>query len=183
MDEYKMLDNIKAHSIVVTKVSFLIASFLLKRGANISMEKVIAGSLLHDIGKTEGLKTGKDHVKIGVDICTKKGFYEIADLISEHVILKYFNENAPYTEKEIIYYSDKRVNHDKIVSLEERLKYIIERYSKGNKIVEYHIRENFALCKRVEKKLFKELPFTPSELPELAQKVVFDPEKGLIRWE
>ena len=182
MDEYQMLDNIKAHSIAVTKVAFLIASFLSKKGADISIKKVIAGALLHDIGKTESLKTGKDHVEIGVSICIKKGFYEIVDLVSEHVILKYFDENAPYTEKEIIYYSDKRVNHDKIVSLEERLRYIIERYSRGNRIMEHYIRENFALCRRVEKKLFKELPFTPSELSEIAQRIVFDPEKGLIKW-
>lgn len=182
MDKYSMLENIKSHSIMVAKVAFVIADSLIKRGADLSMEKVIAGALLHDIGKTEGLRTGKDHVKIGVEICQKNGLYEIAELISEHVILNRFSIDSPYNEKEIVYYSDKRVNHDKVVSLEERLSYIIERYSKGDRLIADAIKRNFELCKKVEKKLFRELPFSPSEIPKLVQFVLFDRENGLIRW-
>ncbi len=182
MDKYSMLENIKKHSIMVAKVAFVITDFLIKGGAELSMEKIIAGALLHDIGKTEGLKTGKDHVKIGVEICQKNGLHEIAELISEHVILKEFSMDSPYNEKEIIYYSDKRVNHDKVVSLEERLSYIIERYSRGDDDVADAIRRNFEVCKEVEKKLFKELPFSPSDIPKMVNLVIFDKKSGSIRW-
>ena len=182
MEEHSMLQNIKAHSIVVTKVAYVISYFLIRSGESISIKKVIAGALLHDIGKTEGLRTGKDHVEIGIRICNQHGFDEISELIAEHVILKKFDPHASCSEKEIIYYSDKRVNHDKIVNLSERLAYIIHRYSRGDKYIAEAIRKNFELCQDVEKKLFKKLPFSPDEIPKLAHLVFLDTKKGLIGW-
>jgi len=182
MEKHSMLENIKAHSIMVTKVAYVISYFLLKAGETISMQKVIAGALLHDIGKTEGLRTGRDHVEIGVEICNQHGFNEISELVAEHVILNKFDPDSKCTEKEIIYYSDKRVNHDKVVTLNERLEYIINRYSRGNKYIADTIRKNFELCRKVEEKLFKKLPFSPDEIPKLAKLVFFDSKKGLIGW-
>ncbi len=182
MDRYGMLDNIKAHSIMVTKVAYIISYELIDQGNTISMQKVLAGALLHDIGKTEALRSGKDHTKIGVEICIDNGFHEVAEIVAEHVILKKFSPKYPYTEKEIIYYSDKRVNHDKVVSLEERLHYILERYSKGDQKMSKVIRKNFELCKKVEEKLFKNITFSPNELVHLVNKISFDTQKGLIGW-
>jgi hypothetical protein len=61
------------------------------------------------------------------------------------------------------------VNHDKIVSLEERLKYLITRYAKGQKLLIDAIKMNFEICRKVEKKLFSELDFPPESLPRLAR--------------
>ena len=71
-----------------------------------------------------------------------------------------------YSEKEIVYYADKRVNHDKIVSLQERLAYILERYAKKKKNLHHLIKKNFELCARIEQKLFKWLKFSPESLAE-----------------
>ncbi len=182
MEKHSMLKNIKAHSVMVTKVAYVISYFLLKAGETISMQKVIAGALLHDIGKTEGLKTGRDHVEIGIEICNQHGFNEISELVAEHVILNKFDPDSECTEKEIIYYSDKRVNHDKVVTLNERLEYIINRYGRGDKHIADAIRKNFELCRKVEEKLFKRLPFSPDEISKLARLVFIDPKKGLIGW-
>jgi hypothetical protein len=76
--------------------------------------------------------------------------------------------NGRYSEKEIVFYADKRVNHDKIVSLTERLDYLIERYGGNQKGLEDAIRMNFDLCKAVEKKLFTRLDFGPESLASLA---------------
>jgi hypothetical protein len=69
-------------------------------------------------------------------------------------------------EKEIVYYADKRVNHDKIVSLEERLAYLITQYGKGDERLIRRMGRNFDLCKQVENKLFAKLPFTPDQIAE-----------------
>ena len=45
MEKYQMLDNIKAHSLVVANVAHLLARSLLNAGIFISLEKVIAGAL------------------------------------------------------------------------------------------------------------------------------------------
>jgi hypothetical protein len=61
------------------------------------------------------------------------------------------------------------VNHDKIVSLKERLAYLIERYGGNQEGLEDAIRINFDLCKAVEKKLFTRLDFGPESLASLAE--------------
>ena len=69
MDKYGMLDNIKAHSAIVEKVAVIIAKGLIEVGSDLSLEKVIAGALLHDIGKTMCLNTNINHAPKGKEIC------------------------------------------------------------------------------------------------------------------
>jgi putative nucleotidyltransferase with HDIG domain len=169
MDKYQMLENIKAHSIVVAKVAHLIARGLLDAGLDISLEKTTAGALLHDIGKTASLNSDENHAEIGQQICLQNHLDEIADIVREHVILKNYNLSDNYSEKEIVYYSDKRVNHDKIVTLEERLNYILGRYGKNQERLHQLIKENFELCKKVEEKLFSKLDFSHESLAHLVK--------------
>ncbi len=169
MEQYGMLDNIKAHSIMVEKIATLIGQGLKDAGMDISLEKVVAGALLHDIGKSLCLNTGDDHEAKGREICLKNHLHEIADIVGEHVRLKDYHLDSPMSEKEIVYYADKRVNDDKVVSLEERLRYLIRRYGKNMKHISQRIRENFQLCKAVEKKLFAKLNFRPEDLLDLTR--------------
>jgi uncharacterized protein len=170
MKRYGMLDNIKAHSVVVAKIALLIAEGLEQAGEDISVEKATAGALMHDIGKTASLKNGGDHTEIGRQICLRNNFEEIADIVREHVLLKHYELEGDYSEKEIVYYADKRVNHDMIVSLDERLTYILERYGNNQKGLRLRIRKNFELCAKVEKKLFTKLNFRPEFLSVLVEK-------------
>ncbi|MFZ0447642.1 MAG: HD domain-containing protein [Desulfatiglandaceae bacterium] len=164
MAEYEMLDNIREHSIVVAKIAALLARGLQKAGESVELKKVIAAALMHDIAKTSCLKNGKDHAEEGRKICLQNNLEEIAPIVAEHVILKTYLIDGRFSEKEIVYYADKRVNHHSVVSLEERLRYIIERYGgKGNGRREA-IERNFALCKKIEAALFRLLPFSPEEL-------------------
>ena len=166
MDRYKMLDNIRDHSIVVEKVAKLIAQGLQRTGVAISMEKVTAGALMHDIGKSICLESNQDHAAKGIEICLKNNLDEITDIVGEHIILKDYDSDSEIHEKEIIYYADKRVNHDKVVSIEERLEYLLFRYAKNNKDLGKLIKDNFDICRAVEKKLFAKLDFGPDVLAE-----------------
>ena len=69
MEQYHMLPNIREHSIVVARVAEIITHGLLEAGQNLSLEKVIAGALLHDIGKTACLDNDDDHAAKGLAIC------------------------------------------------------------------------------------------------------------------
>ena len=153
MEVYEMLEHIRSHSIMVEKIARIITQGLQEAGVELSMEKVTAGALMHDIGKTYCLKHGGDHTAIGRRFCLDNHLYEIADIVGEHVRLKGYNENQPVNEKEIVYYADKRVNHDQAVSLEERLQYILRRYGQSEADLVRLIRKNFDLCKQVEKKI------------------------------
>lgn len=168
MDKYEMLEHIKAHSFVVAKVAHFLSRTLLDAGIDISLEKATVGALMHDIGKTASLKSGQDHTDIGRKICLENNFHEIAEIVGEHVRLKNYNLNGRFSEKEIVFYSDKRVNHDTIVSLEDRLVYILERYGRNHEELCNAIRANFGLCKEVETKLFNKLNFSADKLAYLA---------------
>ena len=169
MDRYQMLENIKAHSVVVARITHLIARCLFDAGQTISVEKATAGALLHDIGKTSSLKSGGDHAEIGRQICLKNHLDEIADMVGEHVRLRDYDLNGHYSEREILFYADKRVNHDRIVDLEERLAYILERYGRGRERLSHAIIGNFELCRKVEIKLFRKLDFSPGSLYHFAE--------------
>ncbi len=164
MDKYQMLDHIKAHSIVVARVARMIAHGLQAVNPNISVLKTTAGALLHDIGKTPSLSTGGNHAKLGERICIENGFVEIAPIVAEHVILKDYSLNDADSEKEVVFYADKRFNHDCIVTLDEREAYIIERYGLGQEELCRRIQSNFELCGQVEEKLFRNLKFSPESL-------------------
>jgi uncharacterized protein len=169
MDRYGMLDHIKEHSIVVEKVASLIARSLVEAGEELSLRKVTAGALLHDIAKTSCLGTGQDHAAKGEEICLQNRLDEIAEIVGQHVHLRGYSPTSPVVEKEIVYYADKRVNDNRVVSLEERLNYLLVRYGRNEKAIHRLIKENFELCKAMEKKLFAKLAFTPDALPVLVE--------------
>ena len=164
MEKYGMLENIKAHSMVVEKVASVLARSLRQAGEDLVLEMVTAGALMHDIAKTECLRTKEDHAKKGKAICLDHRLYEIADIVAEHIVLAEFDSNHAVREKEIVYYADKRVNNDVVVSLEERLEYLLDHYGGERESLKELIRENFKLCKAVEKKIFSRLSFQPQEV-------------------
>jgi len=164
MDEFRMLGNIRDHSIIVARVAELMATGLLKAGVSISLEKTIAGALLHDIGKTICLYQGGDHAQLGREICLRRNLYEVADIVGEHVRLREFRPEGGVSEKEIVYYADKRVNHNAVVTLAERVQYIIDRYGGNDREVCRRIRANFIQCELVERKLFARLDYSPKDI-------------------
>jgi len=173
MEQYAMLDNIREHSFVVARVAETILDNLHppeKNGCTLpDRDLVRAGALLHDIAKTICLDGSCRHADEGMRICTEHKFPEIAQIVKEHVILSAFHRDryrrGQFSAIELIYYSDKRVMHDTVVSLDERIAYIIDRYSSGNPEIIKRIRENFSLCVELETYLFQFLPFTTEALP------------------
>jgi uncharacterized protein len=169
MNACGMLENIKAHSFKVEQIALLIAEGLKKNSINISLKKVTAGALLHDIAKTMCLGSTEDHAIRGREICIENNFMEIAEIVGEHIQLKSYEPGSEVNEKEIIYYSDKRVNHDEIVTLEKRLEYLINRYANNQKALIGRIEANFRKCREVEKKIFSNLNFSPEDLAALVK--------------
>lgn len=172
MEEYAMLDNIRAHSLMVARVAQLLLQGLAdspKTNANIPSEKlVLAGALLHDIAKTPCLNNSCDHARHGRDICLELGYPEVAEVVREHVILSEFfitrYSKGQFLAKELVYYADKRVRHDEVVSLEERLEYILEHYGNNNPKRHILIKENFDKCQQLETFLFSAMEMPASSI-------------------
>jgi uncharacterized protein len=147
----RMLPNIKEHSLQVMKVALVITEHL-KPGVLIDKDLVIAASLLHDITKTRSLCTKEHHDITGGMLLRELGYQNVADIVEEHVELKQYNLNDDLNEKELVFYSDKRVNHDKIVDVEERVTDLLIRYGK-TETIRQHIIKNKRSILEIEKKI------------------------------
>lgn len=169
MEKYRMLDNIREHSIVVAEIVRAISKGLVNSGVQLSVDKAVAGALLHDIAKTQCLQTGEDHAALGREICLQHQLNEIADIVAEHIWLKSYSLDGLYSEKEIVYYADKRVLHTSVVSLNERMDDIIKRYGRYDSRLTQLVHMNFNICQGIERKLFGRLDFGPDQLADLVQ--------------
>lgn len=170
MSTYEMPPHIRDHSIMVERIATILGGAIQERGVILSLETLRAGALLHDIAKFICIRSGEDHSAKGREICLRNGLDEIAEIVGEHVRMRNHRPEGPITEKEIVYYADKRVNHDVIVSLEQRLDYLLERYGRGIEPLRQAIMENFEVCKRLERKLFAGLGFRPEDLHDMVRR-------------
>ena len=171
MEQYAMLANIRHHSLVVARLAEQLQGGLAAFNPDqpqADRRLVISGALLHDIAKTPCLGSNCDHAKVGADICRKHGYPEIAAIVEQHVLLWDFDpdryQRGHFTAREIVYYADKRVRHNVVVNLDQRLEYILDHYGQGNPNRQSLIRENFNKCLTLEDHLFHWLPFAPQDL-------------------
>jgi uncharacterized protein len=162
----EMMDHIIDHSIMVSNVALCLCRFLEDKFPTINIQGIRSAALLHDITKTRSFNTGEAHSETGGLLLKNLGYPEIGDIIRQHVILDTFSDESPISEHEIVNYADKRVLHDQIVSLTRRLEYIKVRYgSKPEFKCQIQLMWQNAL--NLEEKLFKQLPFKPSQLSDL----------------
>lgn len=163
-DEAGMLDNIAAHCRQVCRVSLLIVDHLKQDG--LSRELIRAAALLHDITKTRSFKTLEDHAETGEQLLMESGYPEVGRIVGQHVRLdSYFSSPAP-TDAEVVNYADKRVLHDRVVPLSERMGYILKQYGR-----EPHRKQIILLLweksEELETRLFAGLPFEPGDIDRL----------------
>jgi uncharacterized protein len=127
MVQYSMLPKIVEHSMQVMNVSLAIIDNL-KSGVPVNRDLVIAAALLHDITKTRSLVTKERHDTSGGELLRELGFPRIAEIVEQHVIIQNLNLEGRLEEREIVYYADKRVLHNTIVTIEERVQDLVQRY-------------------------------------------------------
>ena len=146
--------HIIAHSEAVADVALELGREMKKNGERVNLRLLDAGALLHDISKFASLgkhETEISHGETGAKLLRKLGFPWIAEIAQAHMFSSIFTEGALDTwEKKLVYYADKRVNHDRRVKLDSRIAYLSRRYPKGARM----FREARPLLKELEKELF-----------------------------
>jgi putative nucleotidyltransferase with HDIG domain len=164
-----MLENIIDHSIEVANVALYLSTELNKRGQRIDLLLVEAASLLHDLTKTESFKTKADHARTGSQLLKEMGFEEVGEVVAQHIWLSHEVDPLFVSEEEVVNYADKRVMHDRIVSLEERFNDLRNRYGKDQKGMDYLERME-KVIQEIEKKIFLILQINPNDLQNLPRK-------------
>lgn len=110
------------------------------------IQLVHKAALLHDICRTEKNHAGKSAIFL-----RKEGYKEIAELVALHHDTKCEEENTLELH-ELLFYADKLVQEDQIVSIEERFKKSYEK-CRGIPEVEEKHRLMYEKTKMIEKKL------------------------------
>ena len=166
MDRYKMLKNIVNHSLTVTKVALFLSRELNKKGQEIDLAVVEAASLLHDLAKTECLKTKEDHARQGFRVLKKLGYGRTAEVVAQHIEVSNEGDSPAVSEEEVVNYTDKRVRHDRIVSLKERFSDLKDRYGRVKSALDQMDRMEKATY-AIEYKIFSVLGSDPKDLQRL----------------
>jgi putative nucleotidyltransferase with HDIG domain len=159
----RMPDHIRDHSRLVRRVALFLTDELALAGVVLNRPLVMAAALLHDITKPRSFVTREDHARTGGEYLTALGYPEVADVVRQHVVLDEYFTLARPIEAEVVNYADKRVLHDGIVALDDRMNYILARYA--------HTAARRTRMKRVwdqtlqlEQRIFAYLPFAPLQL-------------------
>lgn len=166
IQEMGMMAHIVAHSLLVCRVALLLTDRLQAHDIPLNRDLIRAGALLHDITKTRSIKTGEMHTETGAEVLIQEGYPEVAELVRQHVRLDVNTDQGPPTEAEVVNYSDKRVLHDRVALMADRLGYIMERYGTTP---EYRarIRETWKRAEELEVKIFRHLDIAPAQISEL----------------
>jgi hypothetical protein len=154
-DRFGMLPNIRRHSEMVCRVAVALADWLAGAGVALSRQGVEVGALAHDLAKTPCLGTGRLHAQEGEEMLSELGYPELAYLVGCHVTLP---PDHPLDETMVVNYADKRVTHDRIVSLDDRFHYIIDRYGQGDPQRIARIQVGLDRARRAEGVIFQRLP-------------------------
>ncbi len=169
LEKYETPDHIVRHCIKVREVGKVLADGLIRNNYHVDLELVTAACLLHDIAKYPCiLDRGKGyHDSHGEKMLNEECLPLVAGIVAQHVILK-DQGDGPVKEEHLVNYADKRVVHDRIVSLDERFQYLADTYGKNPKALELldaMKRKTFDL----EARIFELLDFRPEDLIRLVE--------------
>lgn len=130
-DRYGMLDNIRAHSRRVAEWATALAQLACDRGIEVNVAEVRASALLHDIAKTCTIRYGGSHAQLGASwIVSETQNRALAQGIMLHVHWPWeVPQDAGICRLPFfVMYADKRVKHDRSVTLDERFQDLLVRY-------------------------------------------------------
>lgn len=129
-NEWSVPENVRRHSRVVSWMAYVLAVMLRNQGIEIDPILTHRGGMLHDIDKIKTLHLSGQHGQHGADFLEEKGFPLIATILREHLMHTILEPDADERSWEIklVYFCDKLVEGDQIVTFNKRLDALMNRY-------------------------------------------------------
>jgi len=126
LNKNKTPSNVIKHSITVCKVAESITEELIRKRIKLNKKLIIAAALLHDIERAK-----ENHVIKGAKLLKSMGFKKVSEVIKKHSLYNLEQKNKQLTtwEEKIVFYADKRVMGNKIVSLKKRFEALEKNYN------------------------------------------------------
>lgn len=167
---YETPDHIISHSRKVWDVGRFLGEALVRNHLPLDLDLLRASCLLHDVGKYPCILDGtRCHDVRGEQILEEEGYPAVARVVVQHVILR-TDVNDGIKEEHVVYYADKRVVHDYIVSVEERFHYLEKTYGRTKEVLE-GLQWMKEATLRLEENLFRHLDFAPEDLAGLVETI------------
>ncbi|QAZ69486.1 HDIG domain-containing metalloprotein [Solidesulfovibrio carbinolicus] len=152
-DAYGMLPNIRAHSELVACLATALAELARAAGLAVDVAAVRAAALLHDLAKTYTIRHGGNHCQLGAAWVQEiTGNPALAQGVLCHVHWPREIDLAADFLPLALIYSDKRVKHNQIVTLEARFDDLLVRYG-TTEYIRGRIRESFQQAEAIEQAL------------------------------
>ena len=144
LKDVNLPENIIEHLQAVCDFSMKVVDIVEARGIKVNRNLVAAAALLHDVKKLS-----ENHEIAGAEYISSLGYPEVAKVIRKHGLSNLNRQDCmPKTwEERIVFYSDKRLKGNKVVSVNERFTDIEKRY-KGS-----HLKHELEVTKQLEKEL------------------------------
>nr|WP_246288043.1 HDIG domain-containing metalloprotein [Desulfolutivibrio sulfoxidireducens] len=160
-DAFDMLPNIRAHSLTVACIAEVLAEKALTAGFDVDVCAVRAAALLHDLAKTYTIRHGGNHSQLGgAWVQELTGNPVLAQGVVHHVHWPFTVDIRVHFLPLSIIYSDKRVKHNRVVSLNERFEDLLTRYGATPEIRQ-RIGRSFSQAREIEEALIQNLGFQP----------------------
>ncbi len=148
LEEFATPVHIREHSRAVMEVAVGCGKTLLSQGIPIDLDLIRLSAKCHDLVRYVDFKTFSDiekykeevtkkklelwksiqkrfeafnHGDAAAEILSERGFYANAKVVKSHMTKEIFREEPFSIEEKVVYYADKRVLHNRIVTLDERL--------------------------------------------------------------
>jgi len=131
LERHGVPQHIVAHSLKVHEVALFLAERMRSNGVKVNVPLVEAAALLHDIDKHMSFANPSVHGVKSVELLEEEGLPKVAQVVKKHMlgtILEKGSAGLESLEEKIVYYADKRVRHDSIVSIDGRFEYLLKRY-------------------------------------------------------
>ncbi len=160
-----------AHVNNVAAISYQVALWFAEKGFPVNPILAHRGGLLHDLAKLKD-ESKKNHAELAAEILITKNQIELSEIARRHLIGNLLSEeNRPQTwEQKIVNYADKLSEGSSIVSLDERLLALQQRYPNYSE----KIKKNTPLIKDLENEILEPLGLTPPEFLMKLRSVLFN---------
>ncbi len=187
-DRFHVPGNVREHCSIVAQISRFLGTALSESGIKVDLDALYSGGLLHDLFRFVDFRDieknkeadvqvwmdvikkypGKRHPEVAYEFL-KSTYPEFALMILKHGYRAIADENMqPFSwEEKILTYADKRVAHNRIVSLKERFREGFERWLSYHPEAEIDMDTKKALDERyynLEEELFRNLDITPGSV-------------------
>ncbi len=209
LEDLRTPKHVISHSLMVNKVAVFLAKRLRQKGEKINLKLVDRASLLHDClrvcdfnnfnqeyfeeeiteedkvlwNKIKKKYSEKNHGQAACEFFKEK-YPEMAEVIRKHEYSIILTEGFNNWEEKLVNFADKRVKHDKIVSLKTRFEDGHKRYSDDNFMMKEKRKQGVdiekvdALNFELEKEIFSKLDIEPDYLKQLqplpTKLIIFD---------